>query len=320
MISHASQDPRFASHPGLLKYGIESYIAVPLNRRDGSYFGTLCAFDPLPAELAEEDLEIFQLLSQLIAFELEADEQNQRREAQTRMLEDFIAMAAHDLRQPLTALSVRAQLLARAVRRTPGAEVLAERVDGLIQDIGRATALSETLLDIARIESGGLVIERTGFDLIAMIREVLRDIRALAPRHTLRLDVPDALTINADERRLGRVVRNLLENAIKYSAPDAGPIVVRVDRSGCRDAEMADREVVRLTVRDHGPGVDPNELGAIFDRQYRARNASSQETSGSGLGLFIAREMVSAHHGMITARNAEGGGLEVIVTLPEEVA
>ncbi len=200
MISHASREPRFASHLGLQKYGIESYIAVPLNRRDGSYFGTLCALDSQPANLAEEHLEIFHLLSQLIAFELEADERGQRRDAEARMLEDFIAMAAHDLRQPLTALGVRAQLLARTVRRTPGAEVLAERVDGLIQDIGRATALSETLLDIARIESGGLVIERADFDLIAVIREVLRDIRILAPRHTIRMDVPDALTITGDER------------------------------------------------------------------------------------------------------------------------
>lgn len=111
-------------------------------------------------------------------------------------------------------------------------------------------------------------------------------------------------------------MRNLLENAVKYSAPDAGPITLCVDHSGIQDLD--NRDAVRLMVRDHGPGVNPNELEATFDRQYRTRNVASQETSGSALGLFIAREMVATHGGSIVARNAEGGGLEVIVTLPEQ--
>ncbi|WP_405046635.1 GAF domain-containing protein [Pseudomonas sp.] len=84
LINKASVDPRFSAHPGLALYGIESYIAVPLNRLDGTYFGTLCALDTEPAQLSEADFDILQLLAQLIAFELEADEQQRRRDIQQR--------------------------------------------------------------------------------------------------------------------------------------------------------------------------------------------------------------------------------------------
>lgn len=116
LINRASTDPRFSGHPGLQLHGIESSIAVPLNRRDGSYFGTLCALDPLPANLSADHFAVFHLLAQLIAFELEADEHQQRREAAVPALEDFVAIAAHDLRQPLSALAVQVQLLARRAR------------------------------------------------------------------------------------------------------------------------------------------------------------------------------------------------------------
>ena len=144
-INHASRDERFRTHPGLALYGIESYLAVPLRRRDGSYFGTLCTLDPAPTDLAEDAAAIFTLLADLIAFELEADEQGRQQEAQIRALEDVIAIAGHDLRQPLTILLGRLQLLARAARRaTLTPEELAARVEELTGQVRRAPVSART--------------------------------------------------------------------------------------------------------------------------------------------------------------------------------
>ena len=117
VIRQASADPRFREHPAPLLRGIESYIAVPLRRVDGSDFGTLCAFDPRPADLHEADLEVFTLLAELVAYVMEEEDCRRQREAEMRALEDFTAIAAHDLRQPLTLLYGRAQMLARQARK-----------------------------------------------------------------------------------------------------------------------------------------------------------------------------------------------------------
>ncbi len=311
LITHASADPRFREHPGLQRHGIESYIAVPLHRRDGSYFGTLCTLDPRPTALTDEAFAVFHLLADLIAFELEADERQQRREAEVRALEDFVAIAAHDLRQPLTALAGRIQLLARKLRRgTPAAE-LAQGVEILGAQVRRAVALSEVLLDVARMEAGGFTLARQPLDLVALAREVLDEVRATAPAHTFLLEAPPTLVAPADPRRLGQVLRNLLENAAKYAPPESGPVVLRLE------AAPADApEAIRLSVRDAGLGVEDDQLGRIFERRYRAPRAEAEGIGGSGLGLYIVRRIVAAHGGMVHAERAPEGGLLVRLDLP----
>lgn len=312
LVNHASADPRFRDHPGLALYGIESYIAVPLNRRDGSYFGTLCALDPEPAALDEDAFEVFQLLAQLIAFEMEADEERLRQAADRRALEDFIAIAAHDLRQPLTVLAGRLQLLARQVRRGLGPDEIAERVDMLLGQARRAVTLSATLLDIARMEAGGFVLERCPCDLVALARQTLDDVRTIAPGHTFLLEGPDTLPYTGDERRLGQVLRNLLENAAKYAPAESGPVVLTIAAA----SSDGDSQWAEVAVRDAGLGVSDEDLTAIFDRQYRSPRAVEEGVSGSGLGLYIVRQIVEAHGGTVGAEHARGGGLLVRLKLP----
>ncbi len=294
-------------------YGIESYIAVPLIRRDGTYFGTLCALDPLPTELTDESFDIFSMLAHLIAFELEADEQQRRREAEVRTLEDFIAIAAHDLRQPLTVLSGRLQLLARRARRgAPGAE-LADGLDGLLLQTQRAIALSDTLLDVARIEAGAFSVDRRQFDLVALARQTMGEAGTVAPDHRFVLEAASTRATVGDERRLGRVLHNLLENAAKYTDPASGPIVLAIESTTTDDGADA----VHVTVRDAGHGVPEDQLVRIFDRQYRSPDAMTRGINGSGLGLFIVRRIIEAHGGSVRAENAPGGGLAVSLTLPQ---
>jgi signal transduction histidine kinase len=313
-INHASQDERFRTHPGLALYGIESYLAVPLRRRDGSYFGTLCTLDPAPTDLADDAAAIFTLLADLIAFELEADEQQRQQAAQIRALEDVIAIAGHDLRQPLTVLLGRLQLLARAARReslTP--EELATRVDELTGQVRRAVSLSETLLDVVHLEAGQLALDLAPLDLVALARRAIDDVQIVGSRHDFRLDAPPSVPGHGDERRLGQVLRNLLENAVKYAPAASGPIVVTL--VGPAPAQSAGE--VQLEVRDAGPGVPTASLSHLFERNYREAAAFTSGVQGSGLGLYIAQQIIAAHGGRMWAEAASPeGGLAVRLILP----
>lgn len=288
-------------------YGIESYIAVPLNRRDGSYFGTLCALDPLPATLSEDNFTIFHLLAQLIGFELEADEKQRQREAELRGLEDLIAIAGHDLRQPLTVLQGRIQLLARRINKGVGIDIVLAGLAELHQQTDRALLLSDMLLDVARMQAGGFSLDYTNFDLVALTQQVLDDVRAIAPQHRFILDAPGICRIHADERRLLLVLSNLLTNATKYAPAVSGPIVVQISET----AEMG-----TIQVSDSGIGVPDAALPYLFERHFRAPNAVERGLSGSGLGLYSAKQVITAHSGSIEAAHSPSGGLRVTVMLP----
>ncbi|MEO5951961.1 MAG: GAF domain-containing sensor histidine kinase, partial [Chloroflexia bacterium] len=308
IVNNATEDPVYCDYPALQLYGINSYIAVPLNRVDGTPFGVVCALDPKPAELSPDYLDTFSLLAQLIAFELEAEEKHIQNEIHLRSLEDFISIAAHDLRQPITALYGNAQLLARAIQRNAPLEKLATHVEALLAQSRRAVRLSDTLLDLAHIESGRLILSTAPLDLTNLAHQAINDAQTIAPLHTFEFDGPPSLVIRGDENRLTQVLRNLLDNAAKYAPPDSGPITFSIK------SDTPDKITVSLS--DHGPGVESNELTRLFERQFRAVNAIERSISGSGLGLYISSQIVEAHGGKIKADPTPGGGLTVSFTLP----
>lgn len=312
LINHASTDPRFQQHPGLHRYGIESYIAVPLHRRDGSYFGTLCALDPQPAFLSDDDFDVFHLLAQLIAFELEADDQHRRREADLRALEDVVAIAAHDLRQPLTALYGRAQLLARRARSGGSTVDLIPGIETLVVQTRRAVQLSDKLLDVARIETGNFHLDRETIDLVVLAQQALEDAQMNAPNHTFFFQAPAALPFQGDSSRLAQVLRNLLDNAAKYTPGDKGAIQLTIET----EVDEHGASLAHLSVGDAGMGVAEADMGHLFGRHFRAANATTSGVGGSGLGLFITKQIVEAHGGRIWAEPNHPRGLIVHLMLP----
>lgn len=316
LIQHASDELRFRDHPGLQIHGIESYIAVPLNRRDGSYFGTLCALDSIPAKLSEDDFAILNLLAQLIAFELEADEQQRACEADLRAQEDFIAIAAHDLRQPLTALYGRAQLLARHARQGGLAETLIPGIETLVVQTRRSVQLSENLLDIARLETGEFELSREWFNLVALAQQAVDDAQINTPAHTFIFNAPPQLMFYGDASRLGQVLRNLLDNAAKYTPAERGAVEFTVSEERTDD----EGNIVQISVLDAGIGVSADDLPHLFERRFRAANAAASGISGTGLGLYITRQIVEAHGGTIRAERATLGGLAICLVLPLVVA
>ena len=210
---------------------------------------------------------------------------------------DFLAMVSHDLRSPLTVIRASAQLLQRR------GEYREATVETILAYADRMTRLIDDLTDVVRLEEGHLPLQREPLDLVALAREYAAAARQQSAGHTVRVEAPDAPVCGAWDRvRLGQVVENLLSNALKHGAKD-GEVVVRVEQPAGE---------ALISVRDFGPGIDPNHMPHLFDRFYRANTGSS----GLGLGLYISRILVEAHGGRIWAESQPGQGSTFTVALP----
>jgi signal transduction histidine kinase len=272
--------------------------------------GVLSVFAPRAPIFADDDLALVQLLADQAAVILESraliDEaaRVQAREQATRLKEDFLSAAAHDLKTPLTTLVARAQLLERRILRNPHAPVDLGSIQLIVQEGQRLRRLVLELLDAARTEQGRLVGDLSSLDLAAVAREIC--VHRATERHQCVL-VADAPVVGEyDEVRIMQLLENLLENAIKYS-PDGGTIRVKVWR---------EQNSARLSVTDSGIGIPANDLPFVFDRFYRAGNVDDRRFAGMGLGLFICRGIVEQHGGRIWATSRPGEGSTFEIALP----
>jgi signal transduction histidine kinase len=319
LVTQASVDARFVTHPAWRMYGVESYIAVPLNRRNGEPFGVLCALDPDPAPLDEQQLKQFKLLASLIAFELEADEQEQHRTEQVdreraafAVRDEFLASVAHDLKNPLTSIQGFAALAQRLTDR--GEAMPLDRLRVSLRNIERSavrmSASIDELVDLAHLRMNkSLELQPAPIDLMALVREVATEYQQASAAHPITVSGPESVVGTGDQARLTRVIQNLLGNAIRYS-PKGGAITVAVERQVRGDAAWA---VIRVT--DQGLGVPAADLPRIFDQFHRGANVERQ-FSGTGIGLFSVRQIVEQHGGTVTVESTEGCGSTFTVVLP----
>ncbi len=232
--------------------------------------------------------------------------------AAEQLKDEFISIAAHELRTPLSILTGFVQTLLNQTARGKGPQ-LAEWQQQSLQGIDLATArlvdLAEDLLDVTRVQAGRLELQREPTDLVALARRVLARRQLTTQQHTLTLETALAhLVVQADPRRIEQVLSNLIGNAIKYS-PEGGAIevTIRVDEET--------REAL-LSVRDQGIGIPLHERAQVFRRFARASNAQAYGIRGAGLGLYLCRELVEAHGGRIWLEPVEGQGSTFFVALP----
>ncbi len=220
---------------------------------------------------------------------------------------DFVATASHELRTPLAAVYGAARTLRR-----DDIEIPAEQRDRFLEIIAseteRLTAIVSQILLAGQLEEGRVDLSTAATDLEPLVQSVLASARLRAPETiALRLEQNgDATVALADEDKLRQVLVNLLDNAIKYS-PDGGDVAVELAGGAGR---------VRLTVRDSGLGIPQGEQERIFEKFYRLDPALTRGVGGSGLGLFISRELVSRMGGSLTVQSEPGAGAAFAVDLP----
>jgi PAS domain S-box-containing protein len=217
--------------------------------------------------------------------------------------DDFISIASHELKTPITTLKASLQLLDR-MKNNPLETMLPRLIEQSSKSMGKISSLVEGLLNVSRLNEGQLAINKTWFTVYTMLMGCCDHIRA-AGKHELIFKGDDQLQVFADEHRIDQVITNLVNNAVKY-APDANEIYLI--------AEKVDN-AVRIAVQDNGPGISPDKLPHLFNRYYRA-DYSGMQFSGLGLGLFISAEIVKRHGGQIGVDSELGKGSTFWFTLP----
>jgi two-component system, OmpR family, phosphate regulon sensor histidine kinase PhoR len=235
------------------------------------------------------------------------------RRATERMRRDFATNVSHELKTPLAGLSLLADTLGHAVREDP--EQAEKFVDRLSTEIGRLTDLVNDLLTLSRLEEPGISTESAfaEVDLVPLATETVAEVRPLAKakHHELTVDTPATVVVIGDEVALRTLIRNLLDNAVRYTEPE-GHIVLELHVQAAVDG----RDRVVLSVRDDGVGIPQADQQRIFERFYRVDKARSRETGGTGLGLSIVRHVAERHGGRVEVESTVGVGSTFTVTLP----
>jgi signal transduction histidine kinase len=227
--------------------------------------------------------------------------------------DEFIAIAAHELRNPVAALAGFAHMLVAYTNRGQVSQLsdLQNEVIGEIElAAARLITLTEELLDVTRLQAGRLQLYPTLTDLVALARDTVTRFQRTTERSTISLHVSvSQLQVLVDPVRIDQVLANLISNAIKYS-PEGGAIDVRIEKQ---------QRHVLLSVRDEGLGIPGDEQAQIFSRFKRASNALEAGLLGTGLGLYLCRELLALHGGHIWFESTKGDGSTFFVTLPLNV-
>jgi PAS domain S-box-containing protein len=286
-------------------------LSVPLLTHTGVAGALTWLVSRSRGQFQTKDLDLAGHLARRCALAIDNSRLYREARAAVSIRDEFLSVAAHELKTPMTSLRGYAQLLSREFDRGQAANPeRARRAASTIQvQSDKLARLVAQLLDVSRLEAGKLAVERKRADLSELLHEIVDAARQQLKNHTLVARLPNELWVRIDPLRIEQVITNLIDNAIKYS-PEGGQIDVALTREPASGKAL-------ISVRDRGVGVPPEHRAHIFDRFYQA-HAGGPLTSmaGMGLGLYISRQIVELHNGSISAEFPEDGGTRFIIELP----
>ena len=289
----------------LARIGLRSYIGAPLAVGERILGAIAFGLGEGPRRYGPDDLALAEALAQRCALAIENASLYRAAQEATRVREEVLAIVSHDLKTPLGALHMGAQMVARLAPAGTQGEELRRAANTVRRTAERMGRLIHDLVDVASMEAGRLSLAPADHDAAAIAREVVEGLQPLAAERTvgLALDADAPLPLRADRDRLHQVLSNLIVNALQVT-PAGGQVSVACRREGS--------EVV-FTVADTGPGIPAEDLSHLFERWYRGRRAPYP---GSGLGLAIARAIVEGHGGRIWVHSEEGAGSTFSFAIP----
>ena len=300
IIDDVSASAQYAEHHTPRIYGFQSYFSIPIFRTDGSYFGTLCGLDPRPIRLTDPvTVSTMHLFAELISKQLDAEKRqnavrtdllSERETAELR--EQFIAVLGHDLRTPLGAIALGAELLDRKVEDA----ALRQVIERIRRSAARMAALVDDVMDFTRGRMGsGIPLKLRPHENVDLtLEQVVDEMRGLHPERTIVAAIPAGIALRCDPARLAQLLSNLLKNALVHGSADA-PVDVTVRDDGGRFA---------LAVTNAGQDIAPDVIGQLFKPYWRA--ASRPGSEGLGLGLYIVDQIARAHGGRIDVTSSGG--------------
>jgi signal transduction histidine kinase len=300
-IDEVKTDLVYKDHQTPKLYGFESYIAVPIFRQSGEYFGNVCGLDPLPNKVNDsKTLSMMRLFAQLISLQLEAEERHEggrieldsQRET-SKLREQFIAVLGHDVRNPLTSITMGTEMLIGKSTDTGERRTL-ERIRSSARRIG---ALVDDVLDLARGRLGnGITLETAVVDdLPVRLRHVIAEVQAAHPTRAVDTSIDLAGTVRCDAKRIEQLLSNLLANAIEHGAPGT-PITVSV---------TGDERTFKLEVSNQGAPISEDARDRLFQPYFRG--GQTGRSDGLGLGLYIVSEIARSHGGLVDVQSSAAG-------------
>lgn len=219
--------------------------------------------------------------------------------------DDFISIASHELKTPVTSIKAYTQVLYNIFREQED-KTTAEMLAKMDTQIDKLTKLIVDLLDVTKIEHGNLQFRKEHFPFNRLVQDLVEDIQRTAHQHRLTLELAPDISVYGDQDRIGQVITNLLNNAVKYS-PDADKVIVR---TAIRQGELV------FSVQDFGRGLSKKDQVKVFERFYRAGDPRYETYPGLGLGLYISAGIIQRHRGKIGVESKKGNGSTFYFSLP----
>jgi PAS domain S-box-containing protein len=292
---------------------LASLLILPLRTRREMLGALAIAANDPERRMTDDKLPLAEQLAERAALAVEnaklyTEQVEARRKVEdlSRLKDEFLSIASHELRTPVTSIKGYTQL-AKTLIREQDLATSEEYLDIALDQIDRMSRLILELLDVSRIETGRLEIRHEPIPWVHFVRELVNRHHTAVSDRRFHINVPDhEVMVAGDRDRLEQVLGNLLENAVKYS-PEGSEIFVNVEERG---------DQVVTSVCDRGIGIPSDELGQVFERFHRGRQVSSTNYGGLGLGLYITKQIVDRHGGTIWVESKEGSGTTFYFSLP----
>jgi PAS domain S-box-containing protein len=321
---HVQHRSEFWRHPSVRLMG--TGLDLHAQRKDGSTFPVEISLSPVkPAEgccvtaiirdvsdrkRAEQQLRAVQerLTAELTAKNQQLEERNREIERANQLKSEFLASMSHELRTPLHTIIGFSELLLEEAGE-PLSEKQRRFMGHIQQDSQHLLDLINDLLDLSKIEAGGLQLRPESFDFGSALAEVFASIRPLTAAKSICLDVPaeQVIKLHADRVRVKEILYNLLSNAVKFT-PEHGRVWISL---------VEDGQMIEVTVSDTGIGISPEQQRAIFDKFYQVGSTTRGVREGTGLGLAITKRLIEMHGGTIGVQSEPGKGSHFKFTLPK---
>ncbi|QHJ13085.1 Bacteriophytochrome [Paraglaciecola mesophila] len=299
VIEHALKDEHYSKSKIPIMYGFESYFSFPIYTKNGDFFGTLCGLDPLPVKLKTVEIQQqIKSFADLISRQIEADERLITAESElfnansaAKLQEQYIAILGHDLRTPLSALTMGVSFLKDHVTDATSQKILA-RMDN---SATRMKRLISDVMDLTRGKMGnGMELNiKTVDNLEDILIHTVDELSGLHPEREIHTNIAIKGSVNCDPERIAQLLSNLLINAIVHGDPQQA---IEVNAS-------IENSVFALSVSNGGEQIKPEVIDKLFQPFWR--NENNKQSGGLGLGLFIASQITSAHEGSLTVSSNE---------------
>lgn len=287
--------------------GIHSVMIVPLKIHRRTIGAMTYISGKKNRRFTQMHLAIAEEIAQRAAMAIEHARLFQESEQAVQMRDNFISVASHELKTPVTSLKMYLQVMQKQLRKK-GEYDLESALTKMDAQVNKLTNLISDLLNVSRIQLGRLEFHDEYFSVANTVQEVVESVAPTSKKHKIHISGTIQKKIYGDRDRIGQVLTNLLTNAIKYS-PHADQIDIFL---------LEDKDTVSVQVRDYGIGIDEKHIGKIFNRFYRVSDTNEKTFPGLGIGLFISHEIITRHGGTLSVTSEKGKGSTFGFVLPKK--